>query len=120
MQYMLLIYGAPEVEPVYGTPEFGAMMEGYASFSKRLVDDGAMRSGEGLQGVETATSLRVRGGKVETMDGPFAETKEHLGGYYVIDVPDLDAALKYAAMIPSASYGTVEVRPLMDYNPAGN
>jgi hypothetical protein len=57
---------------------------------------------------------------VETMDGPFAETKEHLGGYYVVDVPDLDAALKYAAMLPSASFGTIEVRPLMDYNPAGN
>ncbi len=120
MQYMLLIYGDPAVEPVYGTPEFGAMMAGYASFSQTLVADGVMRSGEGLKGVETATSLRVRGGKVETMDGPFATTKEHLGGYYVIDVPDLDAALKYAAMIPSASYGTVEVRPLMDYNPAGN
>jgi hypothetical protein len=119
MQYMLLIYGAPEVEPQYGTPAFDKMMAGYAAFSKRLVDDGAMRGGEGLQGIETATTLRVRGGKVETMDGPFATTKEHLGGYYVIDVPDLDAALKYAAMIPSATYGSVEVRPLMNYNPAG-
>ncbi len=53
------------------------------------------------------------------MDGPFAETKEHLGGYYIIEVADLDAALKYAAQIPSASFGTIEVRPLMDYNPAG-
>ncbi|MGL4280070.1 MAG: YciI family protein [Albidovulum sp.] len=120
MQYMLLIYGAPEAEPQYGTPAFGDMMAGYAAFSKRLVEDGAMRGGEGLKGIETATSLRVRAGKVETMDGPFATTKEHLGGYYVIEVPDLDAALKYAAMIPTASYGTVEVRPLMDYNPAGN
>lgn len=119
MQYMLLIYGAPEAEPTYGTPEFATMMEGYAAFSARLNADGVIRGGEGLQGVETATSLRVRGGKVETMDGPFATTKEHLGGFYVIDVPDLDAALKYAAMIPSALYGTVEVRPLMDYNPAG-
>lgn len=82
--------------------------------------DGALRSGEGLKGVETATSLRVRGGKVETMDGPFAETKEHLGGYYVVEVPDLDAALKYAAMIPSVGYGTIEVRPLMTYNPTEN
>jgi hypothetical protein len=120
MQYMLLIYGAPEAEPKYGTPEFGAMMAGYDAFSKRLQADGVMRGGEGLKGVETATSVRVREGKVETMDGPFATTKEHLGGFYVIDVPDLDAALKYAAMIPSAAYGTVEVRPLMDYNPAGN
>ena len=78
-----------------------------------------LRSGEGLQGIETATSLRIKSGKVETMDGPFAETREHLGGYYVIDVPDLDAALTYAAMIPSAHFGTVEIRPLMDYNPAG-
>ncbi len=115
MQYMLLIYGAPAVEPAYGTPAFDQMMAGYAAFSAKLTEDGAMRGGEGLQGAETATSLRVRGGKVETMDGPFAETKEHLGGYYVIDVPDLDAALKYAAMVPSASYGTVEVRPVMTY-----
>jgi hypothetical protein len=120
MQYMLLIYGAPAVEPQYGTPAFAEMMEGYAAASAKMVADGVLRSGEGLQGVETATSLQIRGGKVETMDGPFAETKEHLGGYYVIDVPDLDAALKYAALIPSAKYGTVEVRPLMDYNPAGN
>ncbi len=120
MQYMLLIYGAPEVEPQYGTPAFKEMMAGYAAASARMVEDGVMRSGEGLQGVETATSLRIRDGKVETMDGPFATTKEHLGGYHVIDVPNLDVALKYAALIPSALYGTIEVRPLMDYNPAGN
>jgi hypothetical protein len=116
MQYLLLIYGDPAVEPQYGTPEFGKMMEGYAALTERLRADGAMRGGEGLQGVETATSVRVRQGKVETMDGPFATTKEHLGGYYQIDVPDLDAALKYAAMVPSAQYGTVEVRPVMIFN----
>jgi hypothetical protein len=120
MQYMLLIYGAPEVEPQYGTPAFAEMMAGYAAFSQRLQDDGVMRGGEGLQGVETATSLRVRGGQVETMDGPFAETKEHLGGFYVIEVADLDAALRYAAMIPSALYGTIEVRPVMNYDLTGN
>jgi len=119
MKYMLLIYGAPAVEPQYGTPEFATMMQGYADASAKMLADGVMLGGEGLQGVETATSLRLRGGKVETMDGPFADTKEHLGGYYILDVPDLDAALKYAALIPSASYGTVEVRPLMDYDPAG-
>ena len=84
-----------------------------------MLADGVMVSGEGLQGIETATSLRIRGGKVETMDGPFATTKEHLGGYYVINVPDLDAALRYAGMMPVAQWGTVEVRPLMDYNPVG-
>jgi hypothetical protein len=95
------------------------MMGGFFAANDRMKADGVLVSGEGLQGVETATTLRIKAGKVETMDGPFAETREHLGGFYVIDVPDLDAALKYAAMIPSAHFGAVEVRPLMDYNPAG-
>ena len=118
MQYMLLIYGAPEAEPQYGTPEFAKMMEGYAAASAKMVEDGVMRGGEGLQGVETATSLRIRGGRVETMDGPFAETREHLGGFYLIEAPDLDAALASAATIPVAHLGTVEVRPVMDYDAA--
>lgn len=120
MQYMLLMYNDPALEPAYGTPEFDKMMGGFFAANEQMKADGVLRAGEGLQGIETATSLRLRGGKVETMDGPFAETREHLGGYYVIDVPDLDAALRYAALIPSATFGTVEVRPLMDYNPSGN
>jgi hypothetical protein len=119
MQYMTLIYNDPTREPAYGTPEFQAMMGGFFSLNEKMKADGVLVSGEGLQGIETATSVRIRNGKVETMDGPFAETKEHLGGYYVIEVPDLDAALRYAAMIPSVHFGTVEVRPLMTYNPAG-
>ena len=119
MQYMLLIYNDPAREPAYGTPEFEAMMGEYFAANERMKADGVLRGGEGLQGIETATSLRIKGGKVETMDGPFAETREHLGGYYIIDVPDLDAALGYAALIPSARFGTIELRPLMDYNPAG-
>jgi len=116
MQYMFLLYSTPEAEPTYGTPEFQAMMADFAAFSEKAAADGVMRGGEGLQGVDTATSLRVRGGKVETMDGPFAETREHLGGYYLLDLPDLDTALRYAAQIPVAAFGTVEVRPVMDYN----
>ena len=119
MQYMLLIYSDPAREPAYGTPEFQTMMSGYFALNEKMKADGTLVSGEGLKGVETATSLRVKAGKVETMDGPFAETREHLGGFYVVEVPDLDAALTYATMIPTAHYGTVEVRPLMDYNPAG-
>lgn len=119
MQYMLLIYSDPAREPAYGTPEFQEMMAGYSDANARMKADGVLRSGEALRGIETATSLRITDGKVETMDGPFAETREHLGGYYVIDAPDLDAALTYAALIPSARYGTIEVRPLMDYAPAG-
>jgi hypothetical protein len=117
MKYMILIYGAPSNEPVYGTPAFGAMMEGYGAFNAKAAQDGVLVMGEALQNVGTATSLRIRDGKTETMDGPFAETREHLGGIYIVDVPDLDAALKYAAMIPTATYGTIEVRPLAGWNP---
>ena len=119
MKYMLLIYSDPSRQPAFGTPEFQQMMSGYFALNERMKADGVLRGGEGLKGIETATSLRVKAGKVETMDGPFAETKEHLGGYYLIEVDDLDAALVYAAGIPSAAFGTIEVRPLMDYNPAG-
>ncbi len=118
MNYMILIYGEPAKEPAYGSPEFAEMMKGYFTLNEKMKADGVLQSGEALRGVEAATSVRVRGGKVETMDGPFAETREHLGGYYIVDVPDLDAALKYAALVPAALYGTVEVRPLMNYNPS--
>ena len=113
MQYLALLYGDPAAEPAYGTPEFEKMMQGYNAFTAFLKEKGAFKGGDGLQPIETATSVRLRGGKVEIMDGPFAETKEHLGGYYLIEVPDLDTAMKYAAMIPAASYGTVELRPVM-------
>ena len=116
MQYMFLIYHTPESEPVYGSPEFQAMMAGFAAFNEKAIADGVMRGGDALKPVDTATSVRVRGGKVETMDGPFAETREHLGGYYLLDVPDLDTALQYAAQIPVAQFGTIEVRPVMNYN----
>ncbi len=116
MQYMILIYSQPAQEPTYGTPDFDAMMQGYFALNEVMKADGVMRGGEALQGTHSATSLLMRGGKVETMDGPFAETREHLGGYYIVDVPDLDAALRYAAMVPAAKWGTIEVRPLMSYN----
>lgn len=115
MQYLALIYSAPANSPKYGTPEFNAMMAGYTAFTAELKARGAFVAGDGLKPVETATSVRLRNGKVETMDGPFAETKEHLGGYYLIDVPDLDSAIKLAAMIPSAGFGTVELRPVAVY-----
>lgn len=119
MKYMLLIYSNPSEGPEYGTPEFDTMMAGFFAANEKMKDDGVLLDGEGLQGIETATSLRIKSDKIETMDGPFAETREHLGGYYVVDVPDLDSALKYATLIPAAKFGTIEIRPLMDYNPAG-
>ncbi len=114
MKYLLLLYGNEAAAPEPGTPAFDAMMQGYADFGALLERDGVSFEGEALESVATATSVRRRSGKVETMDGPFAETKEQLGGYYLIDVPDLETALRYAAHIPAADDGTVEVRPIMD------
>ena len=119
MKYMMLIYNDPALEPTHGTPEFDQMMAGFFAANEKMKSDGVLLGGEGLRGIDTATTVRVRRDQVETMDGPFAETREHLGGYYVIDVPDLDAAMSYAALLPSARFGAVELRPLMDYNPAG-
>jgi hypothetical protein len=116
MKYMALIYSDPALEPPYGTPEFGAMMAGYGTVNDAMRAAGVYLHADGLQDIHTATSVRLRGGKTETMDGPFAETKERLGGYYVMECKDLDEALHYAAMIPSAAYGTVEVRPIAAYN----
>ena len=117
MKYLILLYGTDASGPEPGTPEFGAMMAGYQAFNDRLDAAGIAWSGEARQDVSTATSITRKGGKVETMDGPFAETKEQLGGYYQIDLPDLDTALRYAAMIPAVDYGTVEIRPVMDVGP---
>ena len=113
MQYMLLLYDIESNGPQPGSPEWDTMMAGYEAATRTFREDGVLVGGEALESVSTATSVRSRGGRVETMDGPFAETKEALGGYYLLDCPDLDAALRYAAMIPAAETGTVEVRPIM-------
>lgn len=116
MKYLALIYSAPGSGPQYGTPEFGAFMGGYNIATETYKKDGAWIAGEGLQGTSTATTVRVRNGKTETMDGPFAETKETLAGFYLLDCANLDDAIKYAAMIPSAQFGSIEVRPVMVYS----
>ncbi len=118
MKYLLLLYVDPAKEPAPDSADFSDYMGGFYAASQKMAAQGAFLAGEGLQGVETATSLRIRGGKVETMDGPFAETREHLGGFYLIEAPDLDAALAYATTIPVAKIGTVEVRPVMVYDTA--
>ena len=116
MKYMALIYSQDGSGPDWGTPEFNAMMQGYSALNDALKAAGAYVAGDALQGVETATTLRIRDGRTETMDGPFAETKERLGGFYIMDCADLDEALRFAAMIPTASYGCVELRPLVVWN----
>jgi hypothetical protein len=114
MKYIALIYSVPGNEPTYGTPEFGPYMAEYKAASAAYVKAGVMCGAEALQPTSTATTLRVRNGKNQTMDGPFAETKEQLGGYYIFDCANLDEAIKYAAMIPTAKTGMVEIRPIMD------
>ena len=114
MQYALLIYTPErEIEP---TPqELGEEMEAYNAFTEHVRSRGAMKGGEALDSVDTATTVRVVEGKTITTDGPFAETKETLGGFYLVDAADLDEAISFAAMIPGAKRGCIEVRPVWDY-----
>ncbi len=114
MQYMFLIYNAEGTEPAPGTPEFDEMMQGYRTFTQEVRDAGIMREGAPLEKVDTATTVRVRNGAASVVDGPFAETKEVLGGYYILECANLDEATAYAAKIPTAAFGSIEVRPVMD------
>jgi hypothetical protein len=113
MQYLMLIYSNENDEPRPGTPEGDAHLNAYMKFGEEAGQRGVMQGGNALESVKTATTVRVRNGKTETTDGPFAETKEQLGGYYLLDCKDLDEALEFAAKIPSARIGSVEVRPVM-------
>jgi len=117
MQYILLIY-EPEAMREKGSPEDGRkMMAEYTEFTSDIKKSGHFKAGDALQSVRTATTVRVRDGKVQRTDGPFAETKEQLGGYYLIEAKDLDEATKIAARIPGAKLGSIEVRPIMLYPP---
>ena len=113
MQYMLLIYANEPDEPTPGTPEFEKHVQGYMALSQEVKDKGVIVSAEPLEKIATATTVRVRNGKADVTDGPFAETKEQLGGYYLLDCENLDEAISYAAKIPSVKFGSVEIRPIM-------
>jgi hypothetical protein len=114
MRYLLLIYTDETADQ--GSPEdFELMMKEYGAFGQWLEDAGIGRGGEALQSVQTATTVRVRDGRTLTTDGPFAETKEQLGGFYLVDAKDLDQAIEAASRIPGAKSGCVEVRPLMEF-----
>jgi hypothetical protein len=112
MKYMLMIFTDPAA---WTDPAAVQTMHGeYMKFTESIIESGELVSGEALQGTDTATAVQVRDGKVSTTDGPFIETKEFLGGYYVVDVKDLDRAIELASQIPDSRSGTVEVRPVMD------
>ncbi|MEX1183763.1 MAG: YciI family protein [Gemmatimonadota bacterium] len=110
MKYLILIY-----ENEATAPSDPAEIQKWNDYTERLNVSGTMRGGEALLPTSTATTVRVQNGKVVTTDGPFAETKEQLGGFYMIECDDLDEALKWASEIPSVSRGPVEVRPIMEF-----
>jgi len=116
MKYLALIYAAPGSGPAPETPELGALMGKYKAAEASFDAAGVKLAGEALQPVQTATCVRTRDGRTELTDGPFAETKEELGGFYMFECETLDEAIKYAKMIPSAEYGTIEVRPVMSFD----
>jgi hypothetical protein len=113
MKYMLLIYSEPGAEGAETEAEQEAIMGEWFAFTQRIVDSGEMVAGDPLQGVETAVTVSVRNGETVVTDGPFAETKEILGGYYLVDVDSQARAEELGAQLPSARYGRTEIRPLM-------
>lgn len=118
MRYLVLIYDEASASPSNEPPDMAvitAVMEEYNAYTKMLRDTGAYVAGEALQPVTTATTIRVRDGQTMTTDGPFAETKEALGGFYLIEAKDLDEALRLGAACPGAKFGSIEVRPIVDF-----
>lgn len=114
MKYMLLLASDPDAGPQPGSPEEAAEMGEWFAYDELLKEAGVFVEGEALMPVETATTVRVRDGKTLTTDGPFAEAKEVIGGYYVLEVADLDAAIEFAAKAPNVGYGSIELRPVFD------
>ncbi len=116
MRYLCLIYDEEKKVGAMSKSESDAFMGEYFAFTEGIRQTGHYLGGEALQPVQAATTVRVRNGKVSTTDGPFAETKEQLGGYYLINARDLNDAIQVAAKIPSARLGSVEVRPIMEFD----
>lgn len=113
MQYLLLIYNNERNWLELNDADVDALRGDYKSFTESIAKSGHYKGGNALQPTNTATTVRVRDGKRQTTDGPFAETREQLGGYYLVDAKDLDEAIGIAARIPGARTGAIEVRPIM-------
>ena len=116
MQYLLMIYRSEAEHAKMDAAERQQMMADYGAFTQSIIQSGNFKAGDALQPATTATTVRVRDGKTMTTDGPFAETREQLGGYYLVEARDLDAALAIAARIPGAKVGSIEVRPILVYS----
>ena len=115
MQYALLIYQDESESAAPDSEDAQRIYGEYFAFTEKITNDGVYLGGEALVGVDSATTVRVRSGEVLTTDGPFAETKEQLGGFYLVEAADLDEAIRIAAELPGSWYGSVEVRPVWDW-----
>ena len=112
MKYVLLIYGNETAMTSAPEAAMKEMLAAYGAYSQAMAEAGVMVAGDRLRPSSAATTVRTTNGKTQVLDGPYAETKEQLGGYYVIEAPDLDAALSWAERCPGATHGVVEVRPI--------
>jgi hypothetical protein len=120
MKYAFTIY-TDEAQRENATPEQTEQVsQAYGAVTQEMNEKGVFVAGDGLYPTATATTVRVRDGERDVTDGPFAETKEQLGGFYVLDVKDLDEAIEWAAKIPGSQFGSVEIRPVLVYDEAGN
>jgi hypothetical protein len=120
MKYALTIYGDEAGRASASEEQQQAMSKAYAELTQEMGQKGVLVAGEGLYPTPTATTVRVRDNERDVTDGPFAETKEQLGGFYIVDVKDLDEAIAWAEKIPGAQTGSVEIRPVMVFDEAGN
>ncbi len=114
MRYLLMICSDENEEAKLSPEAMGELMQGYGLLETDLRESNAFIGSERLQPISTSTTIRIRNGKTLTTDGPFAETKEQFGGYYLIEAADLDAAIAWAEKIPTVTYGSVEIRPIWD------
>jgi hypothetical protein len=120
MKYAFTIYGDESQRESVTPEQQQEMSQAYGVLTQEMQEKGVLVAGEGLYPTATATTVRVREGDRDVTDGPFAETKEALGGFYVLDVKDLDEAIEWAAKIPGSQFGSVEIRPVMVFDEAGN
>jgi hypothetical protein len=120
MKYAFNIYVDESQRAAASEEDQAAMAQAYGAVTQEMHEKGVFAAGEGLYPTPTATTLRVRDGDRDVTDGPFAETKEQLAGFYVLDVKDLDEAIDWAAKIPGAQIGSIEIRPVMVFDEAGN
>jgi hypothetical protein len=114
MQYLLMIHGDEKAMQAASQDQTGAMLAAYGAYTKAISDAGVKLASQRLRPTSTATTVRVQNGKTQVLNGPYAEVKEQLGGFYLIEAPDLDAAVSWAARCPGAQHGAIEVRPIWE------